>query len=849
MRTIAAVPATGLLAGAVSGLILSDPHDAFFYVTLSASFVAVMFAWMLGRTRWFAFAIAALFFSGGALLGGDAWRHAWRPPLRIAFEQIADRDEAFMVLEGVVRSDAVRTAAGVSLRVDVDLARAFQASETSQPPDPARLKASPYSTDGARAFQASGGILVTVVGSLVSQQVTDWRAGRRVRMPVVLRRPSRYLDPGVPDHERELARRGTTLVGTVKSGALVEIVARGGWIDEWLSAVRAFARRVIAESVGRWSAQSAAIVAAIAVGDRAGLDPDVQHRLQEAGTYHVIAISGGNIAILAGLLLGAFRTAGWLGRSAMLSSIALLVVYARLVGGGASVDRATLMAVVYFAGRAFDQRSPPLNTLALVAALLVGADPLSVVDPAFILTFGATLAIIVVVPVVTSGIPAGTAAQNAKNAKNAKKNLAGIRRSLIAMFAASVAAEAMLFPVGALVFSRVTFAGLALNFLAIPMMAVAQIAGMAVVPIALVSHTAAAATGWIAHIGADGLVRSADLVRLAPAVAFRVAPPPWPIVIIYYIGLVAAWSLRRSGARSVRRAWAVAATIAALWILVDPRTLVAARGDGLLHVTFIDVGQGDSAFVRFPHGGTLLVDAGGLASSGTFDIGDRVVAPVIRDAAFRRLDSMALTHGDPDHIGGALSIVREFRPREVWEGIPVPRFEPLMRLRIAAQASGARWANVYAGNRIAIDGVDLIAYHPLPAEWERQKVRNDDSLVLELRWRDVSVLLTGDIGKAIEHTLAATIPPARLRVLKVPHHGSLTSSTTEFIEAVHPTVAVFSVGRGNHFGHPVPEVVERYREAGAAIFRTDVDGAVMVDADGVSLSVHTFAGRRFSPSP
>ncbi|PYQ68715.1 MAG: hypothetical protein DMG04_30970, partial [Acidobacteria bacterium] len=325
-------------------------------------------------------------------------------------------------------------------------------------------------------------------------------------MPVVLRRPSRYLDPGVPDHERELARRGTTLVGTVKSGALVEIVARGGWIDEWLSAVRAFARRVIAESVGRWSAQSAAIVAAIAVGDRAGLDPDVQRRLQEAGTYHVIAISGGNIAILAGLLLGAFRTAGWLGRSAMLSSIALLVVYARLVGGGASVDRATLMAVVYFAGRAFDQRSPPLNTLALVAALLVGADPLSVVDPAFILTFGATLAIIVVVPVVTSGIPAGTAAQNAKNAKNAKKNLAGIRRSLIAMFAASVAAEAMLFPVGALVFSRVTFAGLALNFLAIPMMAVAQIAGMAVVPIALVSHTAAAATGWIAHIGADGLV-------------------------------------------------------------------------------------------------------------------------------------------------------------------------------------------------------------------------------------------------------------------------------------------------------------------------------------------------------
>src|SRR5438067_1865005 len=212
-------------------------------------------------------------------------------------------------------------------------------------------------------------------------------------MPVVLRRPSRYLDPGVPDHERELARRGTTLVGTVKSGSLVEIVARGGWIDEWLSAVRAFARRVIAESVGRWSAQSAAIVAAIAVGDRAGLDPDVQRRLQEAGTYHVIAISGGNIAILAGLILGGFRIAGLFGRGAALATIAALVAYACLVGGGASVDRATLMALVYLASRAIDHRSPPLNALAVVAALLIAADPLVIADPAFLLTFGATFAI------------------------------------------------------------------------------------------------------------------------------------------------------------------------------------------------------------------------------------------------------------------------------------------------------------------------------------------------------------------------------------------------------------------------------------------------------------------------
>jgi competence protein ComEC len=281
-------------------------------------------------------------------------------------------------------------------------------------------------------------------------------------------------------------------------------------------------------------------------------------------------------------------------------------------------------------------------------------------------------------------------------------------------------------------------------------------------------------------------------------------------------------------------------------MLVNPWALVAARGDGRLHVSFLDVGQGDSAFVVFPRGSTLLVDAGGLSSSAAFDIGDRVVAPVVRDAGFSRIDYLALTHGDPDHIGGAASIVREFRPREVWEGIPVPRFEPLTALRLAAQAGGARWANVYRGDHVTIDGVELFARHPAPADWERQRVRNDDSLVLELRWRDVSVMLTGDVGKDVEREIAAAVPPARLRVIKIPHHGSLTSSTPAFLKSLRPAVAVASAGRANHFGHPAAEVLDRYRSVGAEIFRTDQDGAVMLETDGASIDVRTFTGRRWS---
>ena len=843
MRVIAAVPAAGLLAGAALGLAAVDLPHSLVLVLLVLSVAVAAWARRSGHHSILAAAIGLAFLSGGVLLAADAWQRVWRPPLRLAFEALAreqraeamrdgrrlpEDDEAFAIVHGTLRADASPGDAGVSLNIAVT-----------------DLENRSASLSGERA--ASGGILVAVSGVLAADRLDTWRAGRHVRLPVQLHRAARYLDPGVPDHERALARRGTTLVATAKSAALVDITARGSVVDEALSAARAFSRRAIAAAVGRWSAQSAAIVAAIVIGDRAGLAPDVQRRLQEAGTYHVIAISGGNIAILAGLFVGLFRFAGWLGRTAMLLSIAALAAYAAFVGNGASVDRATLMAALYFAARAIDQRSPTLNALAVTAALLVVADPLAVADPAFVLTFGATLAILVVVALTRR--PAESPPLRV---------LRALSSAALTMLVASAAVEALLFPVGAFVFSRITFAGLALNFLAIPLMAVAQIAGMVVVPIAAVSPPAAALAGLIAHLGAAGLVASADLVRFAPFLAYRIAPPSVAVIAVYYGSVALSWILWRRRAeitgsresrraRFVRRASAAAAAWAALWILIDPHTLIAARGDGRLHVTAIDVGQGDAIFVVFPHGSTLLVDAGGLSSSSRFDIGDRVVALVIRDAGFRRLDLVALTHGDPDHVGGAAAIVDEFRPREVWEGIPVPRSEPLTQLRSLAQARGSRWRNVYAGDHVVVDEVDVIARHPAPADWERQRVRNDDSIVLELRWRDVSVVLTGDAGRAVEHDIAATFPPARLRVLKIPHHGSLTSSSPDFIAALHPQVAIVSAGRANHFGHPVPEVLDRYRAAGAQVFRTDQDGAVTVTTDGYSLHADTFVAQTEPP--
>ncbi|HEY7286004.1 MAG TPA: ComEC/Rec2 family competence protein [Vicinamibacterales bacterium] len=836
MRYAAALPSVALLSGAAYGLLFDDLVFARLSSIGIAAVIALAAAVVTNRRSLplLELGVVTVFFVGGVFLSTDAWQRAWRPPLRLIFEELAriERaqaetagqrrpldDEASATLEGVLRSDASLAAAGVSLSLAVD-----------------GIRAEPLSLAGRERegfSRASGGVILTVVGDLAREHAGEWRSGRRVRLPARLHRPQRYLDPGVPDAEQSLARRGTTLVGTVKSGALVEVLAQAGWPDEAVSASRAFARAAIAAAVDRFSTQSGGIVAAIVIGDRSQLDPDVQRRLQEAGTYHVVAISGGNIAILAGVLLWTFRAAGWFGRSAMLLAIALIVVYARFVGGGASVDRATMMAVVYFGARVFDQRTPPLNGLAVVAAVLVAADPLAIADPAFLLTFGATLAILLVAPLAEPMLR--------------QRRLAVVARIAIA----SAAVEILLLPVGAVLFSRVTFAGLVLNVLAIPLMGIAQIAGMLVVPAALVASPVAVAIGWIAHLGASGLVQSADLVRFAPAATWRVAPPHAITCVLYYAGLASAflgWHARRERlgsresklGRGVRRCGLFVWMATGAWIALEPASIVAAHGDGRLHVTFLDVGQGDSICVVFPHGSTMLVDAGGLGVSGGFDIGDRVVAPVVRSSGFRRIDRLALTHGDPDHVGGAMSILREFRPTEVWEGIPVPRSVPLTALRVETQRLKARWANVYAGASTRIDDVEVVARHPNPADWERQRVRNDDSLVLELRWRDVSILLTGDIGRASEAAIAASMSAARaapIRVLKIPHHGSLTSSSPSFLDVIRPQIAVVSAGRSNRFGHPVPEVLERYRTIGTQIFRTDRDGAVFVVTDGRTLSV------------
>jgi competence protein ComEC len=834
MPHLSSLLTVALVAGLAGGAGVDSPYTFALLLTMSAAWAGAVLAYLRGYPRLLLAAIAVLVVGAGWMLGGHAVDRALHSPLRVLLEQrlggfamegmaLSARLDEPVVVEGRLREDAALTEGGAALRVETTR---IWIHETPEP--------------------ASGGVSLGVSGELQAGHVEEWRAGRVVRAPALLRRPARYLNEGLPDQERVLARRGVSLVGTVKSASLVEVVDAGRWWEEAAAAVRMRAREALARHVRPHSDQSAAIATAILIGDRAGLSVETERRLQEAGTYHVIAISGGNIAILAGLLLGVLTLAGVGGRLAWLAVIAALAAYGVIAAGGPSVLRATLMAIVYLAVRMLDQRTAAANAISITAAAILLVNPLQIFDVGFWFTFGATMALVCAAALTfdRASTKDTKATKGTKGTNGATALLKEVRVAATAVLVGTLCVELALAPIAALVFQRVTMAGLLLNFAALPAMTLVQLGAMAVVVCdGLGLEPPARWFGHAVNFGSLVLTESTRLLDVAPWLTWRAPAPQAAVLTGYYAALCATVGFLFTAAP--RRGIGCAAVAAALylWIVAAPDARVKAHGDGRLHVSMLDVGQGDATLVTFPNGRTLLVDAGGLPR-GTFDIGGRVVGPALRARRLLALDHLAVTHADGDHAGGAPSVLRDFAPGEVWWGVAVANHEPTQALRDEADRQRAAWRTLQRGDRVVIGGVDLVLHHPPPPDWERQRVRNNDSLVMELRFGRVSVLLTGDIDRDVEQELAPALEPGRLVILKVPHHGSASSSSHALLQALRPAVALIGVGRGNAYGHPAPWVLGRLHDVGAEVFRTDLDGQIDVVTDGERIEVRTWTGRR-----
>lgn len=827
MPVPAALVAVPLIAGCGAGVLLApaaQPSLALLVATASILAALAAAAWHGDDRVGFCVALFAATAGAGTSMGLTAARRALEPPLLAWFESLSDdaRGETVRV-DAVLRADAALTDYGASLDVEVVGVAA----------------------PGAAGVEpcCRGGLRLSVTGESAAAAAPEWRAGRTIRVPASLRLPTVYRNPGLADARRAMALRGIVLVGSVKSAALVEVVAPGNWFSEAAAASRAWVRHALEERVGALSPRSGAIASAILINDRSALDPEDERRLQEAGTYHVIAISGGNIAILTVLLLAVSRGCGLGSAWSAALSIAALIFYAALTGAPASVTRAVTAAISYLAGRIIDQRGPPLNALAVAAIVALAAWPTTIADAGFLLSFGATLGILVGTERLVFCL-AWWRRPDEGVGRGARRRLRdAVATGMAGLFAATVCAELALAPIAAAYFGRITIAGLLVNFAAVPLMTLTQLAAMATLVAPLAGERMAAGAAAVTHAAAWGLVESARLVDLAPWMARDVGRPGWTLMAAYYV--LGLWLLLAR-----RRVMLAGTFVGGAYVLLaaGPAPLgadgVPARPH-ILRAVFLDVGQGDATLVTLPDGRALLVDAGGIPDA-AFDIGRRVVAPSLRALGVRHLDELIVTHADADHIGGALGVARAFRPRAVREGAPVPRQPDRQALAEFIAATGGAWRTVQAGDVDRVAGVDIRVWHPPLPDWERQRVRNDDSIVLEFRYGDVSIVLPGDIGQEPEALLAPQLELAPLVILKAPHHGSASSSTAPFVRATAPTAVLFSAGRNNPFGHPHPTVTARYRAAGAYLFRTDQDGAVIVETDGRRVEIRTMSGRRVS---
>jgi competence protein ComEC len=647
-----------------------------------------------------------------------------------------------------------------------------------------------------------------------------WEPGARFETIARLGPPRRYGNPGSFDYPAWLRARGIELTGSVKSARLVRM--SGAAVPPWrglLARLRAGLVARLATPVEGGHSETAAFLAALLVGERQALGPDLEESLQAAGVYHVVALSGFNVACVAGFasLLLALLPIGPTGRRFAL--LFVVASYGALARPSGSIARATLMVLAHGAGRVSGRRASPLGTLAVSAMLLLAHRPAWLLDPGFQLSYVATLGLLAV------PLPPRRPGRRGSVLRRAAGALAW---SLLTAGLASLAAIVATAPLAARHFHRLSAAGLAANLVAVPASAACLFIGFAVLAASMLAPSLVAALTTVASWLLLAIRRTAEACVAVPGGSLWVVPPAWSHTLL----LLGALSVARGARRPLLRAFMAAASLGLAIAAVsggrgDPPAH-SANGPPTLEITLLDVGQGDAILVRTPLGATMLIDAGGLGGS-DFDVGARVVGPALRTLGVLRLDILALTHAHRDHVGGAGSILEQFRPRAVWLGAMPAEDPAVARFEAAAERLGIAVVRPRRGVAMHLGGARFEVTHPAAGGTPRP---NDQSLVLRVRYGRQAALLTGDIEEGVEGDLLASGMPLAAGLLKVAHHGSDTSTAAGFLRAVSPVLALISAGAGNPWGHPAEAVLARLRTAGVRIGRTDRDGALRARTDG-----------------
>ncbi len=708
------------------------------------------------------------------------------------------------------------------------------------------------------------------------------RAGDRVEALVRARPVQNYGDPGSFDFRGYLARQNIQLQGSLRNGQLLTILAptRLTIFDRFARVRGRFLNTLNDLFVSR--PDEGALARAMLLGDRSFVEHDRVVDFQKTGVYHVLVLAGLHVGALAAFFL-------WVGRRLrmgllprILLTLSALAAYMCIVEDRPPIVRAVLMVAVFLLAKLIYRRMDLLNVAAISGLAILVARPSEITDASFLLSFSAvaTIGAIAIPFIERSSEPLRLALEHLSDVTRDVSHAPRLIQFRLEMRAASAWISARLprlfgrFGSGLLVapfraalffweiifisavlqlgmlpplayyFHRVTLAGPLANVPAILLVGVAVPIGFLTLAASVFSRGLA---GWLARILGPILAMLESAVHWFASwhgASYRIPEPS-----VALIGIFASLAIVLSVA--IRMRWKIWWLSSALVALVAVAVMIATHpfsprlAPQRLELTVLDVGQGDSLFLSFPHGRTMLVDGGGeigtFHSSGMrsgIDVGEDVVSPYLWSRGLKKIDVVALTHAHEDHLGGLPAIFENFRVGEFWVGRDI-QSAAYQQVIAIARNHGVLIRHLKQGDTFDEDGVSGSVLWP-EEDSEGRSAKNDDSLVMRLTDGTESFLLAGDVERPSERKILADEQNVGVNFLKVAHHGSKTSTTDPFLSAAHPTFAAISVGRDNIFGHPSPEVTERLEAAGVRVYRTDRDGAITASTDGSTLKVSAF---------